>query len=87
MFSVGTFLGNTEKERAEAELWSRTESLWDCVAAKFGELSNLRYSPSADAVLRPDPSVEKLVVWSLDRSCPPIFVYARVVFRGKAVSS
>jgi len=61
----GTFLGNSEKERVEADVAGRTFSLWDKLAEGPREFLNVWYDRrESPGPLRPDPSLDKLAVWA-----------------------
>ena len=57
----GTFLYNTDKERKDNVLHTKTLSLWDFIYANAGLFINKNYSPSNDVYY---PSLNKIQLWS-----------------------
>ncbi|OQR86547.1 myotubularin-like protein [Achlya hypogyna] len=58
----GTFLFNTEKERADNTMWQRTESVWSGVLEAPAKYTNLQYQPTA-RVLYPRANLKRVVLW------------------------
>ncbi|CAI2728500.1 unnamed protein product [Schistosoma spindalis] len=61
----GTFLCNSEKERQNASVASRTCSLWGLLSSKYNwTIVNYFYEPEAEHLLQPDCQVRSLSLWS-----------------------
>jgi hypothetical protein len=62
----GTFLGNNERERAEANLPVLTPSLWGYVLSRADLFRNPSYDPGAGDVLLPHPAsvLRHVTVWT-----------------------
>ncbi|KDO20096.1 hypothetical protein SPRG_14635 [Saprolegnia parasitica CBS 223.65] len=58
----GTFLYNTEKERADNMMWQRTESVWTCVLEAPAKFANLNYQATS-RVLYPRANLKRVVLW------------------------
>eukprot|EP00993_Chasmostoma_nieuportense_P002816 NODE_357_length_2359_cov_52.422491_g333_i0.p1 GENE.NODE_357_length_2359_cov_52.422491_g333_i0~~NODE_357_length_2359_cov_52.422491_g333_i0.p1 ORF type:complete len:724 (+),score=155.56 NODE_357_length_2359_cov_52.422491_g333_i0:18-2189(+) len=65
----GTFIGNTDKERAMHDVAGRTLSFWNYASDHAKQFRNLWYEGAEGAsVLRPKPSFEQMKVWATNRS-------------------
>ncbi|KJE97916.1 myotubularin-like protein [Capsaspora owczarzaki ATCC 30864] len=60
----GTFLFNNDFERRQADLASRTLSLWDYIDNAKGLYQNIAYSPPSQPVLYYDASPLRMLVWN-----------------------
>lgn len=64
----GTFLGNSERERLEADIAGHCYSMWDKVSEAAKDFTNLWYDRRENqGALHPDPSMDKLAVWATGR--------------------
>lgn len=60
----GTFLFNSEQERRNAALSTRTCSLWGLLSAKYNwTIINYFYEPQTDRLLKPDWQIRSLHLW------------------------
>ncbi|OQS05387.1 hypothetical protein THRCLA_02471 [Thraustotheca clavata] len=58
----GTFLFNTEKERADNTMWQRTESVWTSVLDSPAKYTNANYQQTT-RVLYPRANLKRVVLW------------------------
>ena len=59
----GTFLFNTEKERYNSQLNSKTESLWNHLSGDMTEFLNPFFVPDR-GVLIPSSDISEIIFWS-----------------------